>query len=137
MSDDYSDIGRSGGKLGLDRTVPPRLAEPDHLDDVFHVLADRRRRYLLYCLAQATDGLAERSQLVDAVAAFEAAAPGEEEPPPAGSIESELHHCHLPRLADAGFVDYDRRQGTVRYDPSPSLEEWLEHAHYREVGRPR
>lgn len=31
-----------------------------------------------------------------------------------------LHHSTLPRLADAGHIDYDRENNTVRYRGSPS-----------------
>lgn len=31
-----------------------------------------------------------------------------------GSIEVQLQHIHVPKLAEAGFVDYDGRSGAVR-----------------------
>lgn len=36
-----------------------------------------------------------------------------------------LRHNHLPKLADAGVVDYDRQGATVRYRPREAVEELL------------
>jgi hypothetical protein len=33
------------------------------------------------------------------------------------SFEIALHHKHLPKLDDAGFIDWDREQGTVTKGP--------------------
>ncbi|WP_435175134.1 DUF7344 domain-containing protein [Halorussus sp. AFM4] len=105
------------------------------LDTVFELLADRRRRYALYCLAAVGE---DRVLDLDDVAArvaewereWEASGDGED----AGDSDSgdrrervrvDLHHNHLPRLADAGLVDYDARTGTVRNWEAPSLDRWV------------
>jgi len=31
------------------------------------------------------------------------------------AVRAELHHVHLPKLADCDLVEYDSRSGTVRY----------------------
>lgn len=32
--------------------------------------------------------------------------------------DASMHHVHLPKLADAGFVDWDRRTDTVARGPA-------------------
>lgn len=134
MSDDGSSDRSNGINSGVDWQPPRTGVESTDLDRIFGILADRRRRYLLYFLVQVEEGLAERSELVDVVRAFESADPASDEPGDEDAVERNLHHQQLPHLARAGVIDYDRRQGTVRYEREPSVEEWLEHAHYKEVG---
>lgn len=37
-------------------------------------------------------------------------------------LKIELHHIHLPKLDEAGVVDYDARSATVRYHSTGNLE---------------
>ena len=39
-----------------------------------------------------------------------------------------LHHSTLPKLADAGILDYDPRSETVRYRGRPAVEQLLDAA---------
>lgn len=108
-----------------DRDRPARgVARPDGgtteaLDEVFSLLADRRRRYALYHLRERA-GTGDREvsvglrDLAREVAAFEQGTDPEQ------VLEDEyervylgLQHNHVPRLADAGVVEYDREQSTV------------------------
>lgn len=41
-------------------------------------------------------------------------------------IEIELHHDHLPRLAEIDAIDYDSRSETIRYDGDELVEALLE-----------
>ena len=43
------------------------------------------------------------------------------------SVEIHLHHSTLPRLEDAGLVDYDPRSNEARYRGDPAVERWLNH----------
>ncbi|WP_254768503.1 DUF7344 domain-containing protein [Salinilacihabitans rarus] len=101
------------------------------LDLVFDVLSDQRRRYALYYLYDAPDGVATVDEIADHVVALEA--------PPEHAEDHRLHvltslqHVHLPKLEDAGIVEHDARSETVRYWRQPSLEEWLEHAQHKEL----
>lgn len=75
-------------------------------DQLFNTLSNStRRRILVSLLNHSRDG--------------EAFDP--EECKPAGEdrdrFELTLHHNHLPRLDEAGFVDWDREAGTVRRGP--------------------
>ncbi|OAQ53976.1 hypothetical protein HTG_00170 [Natrinema mahii] len=115
------------------------------LDLVFDLLSNRRRRYALYYLNQRSDGVATVAALAKNVVAFERIAAGGADrdsarsPADAGpadgqdTVRVELRHVHLPKLEDAGVLEHDRRSETVRYWGQPSLEEWLEHAHHKEM----
>ncbi|ELY68128.1 hypothetical protein C489_09000 [Natrinema versiforme JCM 10478] len=37
-------------------------------------------------------------------------------------VETELRHVHLPKLDDAGLVDYDRQSGVVHIDRETTVE---------------
>lgn len=132
MSDDYQSGGDNARKEVPLEPQPHGATESAALDSVFQALSDRRRRYVLYYLTQVERDVVERADLVVAIRRIEAATPGSGEPAPADRVAADLHHNHLPRLAEAGFLDYDRRQGTVRYTETPALEEWVDHARHRE-----
>jgi hypothetical protein len=91
-------------------------------DELLRLVADRRRRTVLSHLRdQGTDDVAVAGQAA-AVVANDRSGPGGD------SYERaliELQHDHLPRLADAGVVGYDRERGTVRYRPHEGLEDLL------------
>lgn len=93
--------GRSG--QGTGRTGHAEPAEPS-VDELFDALGDGRRRRTLRLLA--SDG-STRSvrELADELAD---AAPGVDR------LVTSLHHCHLPKLAAAGLVEFDADRGTVR-----------------------
>lgn len=82
-------------------------------DTVFEVLKSPRRRYALYYLKRA-GGTAELSEITEQVAAWE------NEIPPS-QLESEqrkrvyisLYQTHMPKLDEAGIVEYDQSRGTV------------------------
>lgn len=112
------------------------ISTPD-LDTIFGLLSDRRRRYTLYALyrvggnAMTIDRLATRVNELEANAGIDDGRPEGIE-----RTTEELRRHHLPKLDDAGIVEYDRRSDTVRYHAQPSLEEWLEHAEYKEGFHP-
>jgi DNA-directed RNA polymerase subunit RPC12/RpoP len=80
---------------------------------LFEVLADDRRRYVLYYLLEA-DGRGTLADLADQLAAREAEtavdALKERE---RKSVATDLHHVTVPRLADCGLVDFDPETGKV------------------------
>lgn len=109
-------------------TFAPDPAISSRLDTVLGALSDRRQRYVLYKLsAMDGDEIAE-SRLVDAVYGPEMGNTDVRDERRKNAIEVDLCHNRLPRLEDAGFIEYDRDSGVVRYDGSPLLEEWLERA---------
>jgi hypothetical protein len=90
------------------------------IDDVFELLSnDRRRRVCLYLQRTGVE-VATLQNLVDALAT----GAGDEE---RERLAISLHHRHLPKLDQAGIVDYDPRSNTARYWGQPTVEKWAEH----------
>ncbi|QLH84386.1 DUF7344 domain-containing protein [Halosimplex pelagicum] len=92
--------------------------DEDELDTAFELLADRRRRAVVEFLRAAPRGALDLPALVDAVATE-----CQEDP---DALASSLHHRHLPKLDDAGVVEFDREEGVVSYDSHPLVERCLD-----------
>ncbi|MFD1562446.1 hypothetical protein ACFR99_02535 [Haloarchaeobius amylolyticus] len=121
------------------------------LDLVFDLLSNSRRRYALYYLNEQPDGVATLETLTENVVSLEqltGAADGDTDANARVQtdcdyggdttaqhprIRLELTHTHLPKLEDAGVLEYDQRSEMVRYWGQPSIEEWLEHARHKEI----
>ena len=90
------------------------------LSRVFAALANRRRRHVLYYLRDH-----DRAQIDDLavhIAAWEQEIPVTEVlPEDADRVYTDLVHSHLPKLADYGLVEYDRRSDAVCYTYPPVL----------------
>lgn len=98
------------------------------LDAVFDALASRRRRYVLYYLDEVeAESVLAVEDIAERVARWEREWDGAER----GSADErravriDLHHNHLPRLADVGLLDYDARTETVRTWETPAIERWV------------
>jgi len=83
-------------------------------------LASHRRRRVLYYLLDTDDGLVPTDDLVDHVLEHDPKADDRDE------ITLSLHHVHLPKLSDAGLIEYDTQGGTVRYRESTMVEGLLD-----------
>jgi DNA-binding transcriptional ArsR family regulator len=97
----------------------------DSTDDTLRLLADERRRTALRFLIEG-DG----PTTVDEVAERVAADAGDDRP--VERVRVDLHHTHLPKMDEAGVVDYDARRGTVRYRQRAAVEELLDAVSERE-----
>lgn len=104
------------------------------LESIYDVLQDRRRRLVLYYLRNAPERVS-RFREVEAwirereTETAQESATGHDEL----SVAATLHHFHLPKLADRGFIDYDWRTKTIRYRPDEFLEAHLNLAERREL----
>ena len=88
-------------------------------DVIFDILKNERRRRVLEFLRD--DPTTTLSDLAEHVAALENDKPIRE----LTSSERKrvyvgLYQCHLPKMADAGVIDYDRSRGTVELRDSTS-----------------
>lgn len=88
-----TETGTQSGRIGL--------------DDQFSCLSDGTRRRILVALANRPAGADREFD----VAEFQ---PDDAE---TRKFETKAHHKHLPRLSDAGLVDWDRDAGTVERGP--------------------
>lgn len=95
--------------------------QPGSADAVLRSIDDERRRQILRHLIDSDDEAVSVDELVVAMTDGAAAAP-ERERQPADRTRTRLHHVHLPKLAQAGIVDYDARSGFVRYRPDERVE---------------
>ncbi|AUV82222.1 hypothetical protein C2R22_11675 [Salinigranum rubrum] len=106
-----------------DESTPTELTQ----DTVFSVLSNERRRHVLRHLHENENEGSDIRELSQQLAAWE-----NDVPPEAVTykqrkrVYTSLHQTHLPALADAGVVDYDRDRGTVRLTARASvLDEYL------------
>lgn len=122
MDEDQLSNPDGGASRDESRDRPQR--EQITTDESHRLLTSPRRRLLLSYLSTRSDGSVSLDELIDIIAERECPDPG-----PATHRERiliDLHHVHLPRLADAGVLDYDPVAETVRYNGSETLESFLD-----------
>lgn len=98
------------------------------LDIIFEILKNRRRRRVLHHLKEQEDGSIDLGSLAEHVAALEndksvaALTSGERK-----RVYVGLYQCHLPKMNDAGVVDFDRNRGTIELgETADQLDEYLD-----------
>ncbi|QCJ47285.1 MULTISPECIES: DUF7344 domain-containing protein [Haloprofundus] len=127
------DNGRTDGSGEFPDSVRVDDTDTFPLDAVFQVLCDPRRRYVLYHL-QTCRYPATLSEVAEQVAAWEYEEDPERIPEEVTEqVRADLHHSHLPKLADAGIVDYDADANVVTMAGcTRPLDEFLEFTHQYE-----
>jgi hypothetical protein len=90
-------------------------------DELFDVLANRRRRYAVHALDDA-DGATEIGDVAEQVAAWEYGVDVEQVSyEERKRVYTALQQSHFPMMDDAGVVDFDKNRGTV--EPTESLDD--------------
>lgn len=117
-------------------TFPMNVTEPHSpdsisLDETLSLLASRQRRFLLYGLSLYSTPVS-LARLTDTVTELEHGRPAEQYADERLDIYTGLYHNHLPRLVDAGVVQYDQSADMVgighnAVDLVPLLESTVEH----------
>jgi len=105
--------------------------DPLPIDDRLSLLSSRYRRYLLYGLSRHTTPVS-LAVLADMVTEIEHGTPVETYRDERLDVYTALYHNHLPRLVDAGVVQYDQSADAVDVGPNAAalvslLESTLEH----------
>lgn len=94
------------------------------LDAILSLLAHHQRRDLLRYLADDRDQTAGIDDCIAFILRREEERSGDR--PAYDQVEANLHHLHIPKLAEAGVLDYDPRNKEIRYRGHDHLEAWLE-----------
>ena len=97
----------------------------------FDVLADERRRHVLYYLLEEAGGTATADEIADHLLVIEAATVADDRE----TILADLHHRHLPKLEACGLVDRESGSGAIDYRGDPLVEECLGRAAVRDFQR--
>lgn len=103
-------------------------------DTLFPILANDRRRTILAVLKNHRDTCSNQRPTLTVEELAEAVADREDEHSTTDFTDEDsprialsLRHQHLPKIADAGLIAYDRDQATVTYEGHPALrDEWVE-----------
>lgn len=93
---------------------------PLSLDAILDILANHRRRALLEFLIEQPENTgsfeAATKHIVLRIGQKQGSQPNHDD------IQVDLQHHHIPKLADAGVIDYDIRSQTIRYHENERLE---------------
>lgn len=118
MNDGGSETGNS---IGADDTVHQVSLS---LDAILSLLSDRHRRDLLRYLMESDDRTCTHDKCIGYITRQEEQRRGER--PGHDEIAAALYHIHIPKLSDAGVIEYDGRSQEIRYWGNDRLEEWLQ-----------
>jgi len=101
--------------------------------DLLDALAHGRRRTVCETLAGADQKFLPLDELSERVVArHHDGADGSVDPQ---AVRVELHHVHLPKLDEAGLLEYDHEINTVYYEPHPVVESIADGARPLEAAR--
>ncbi|MFC7215392.1 hypothetical protein ACFQO4_15045 [Saliphagus sp. GCM10025334] len=98
-------------------------------DEIFTVLSNRRRRWVLHYLKQHDGRRVALRTLVDSISAWEYETPPDELPwKKRKRVYTALRQSHLPKLDDAGVIEYDKNRGEVELtDDAREVQMYLEY----------
>jgi uncharacterized protein YjiS (DUF1127 family) len=113
-------------RFDISKGRPPGIDQPEETNDedlsigtICHLLQNQRRRRSLRYLREA-DGQVRLSDLAETIAATENDTTVEQlRYEERKRVYISLYQLHLPKLADAGVVDYDADRGTI--EPRPLM----------------
>lgn len=112
-----------------------KTVDGDSLDTVFGLLADERRRLLLYLLRE--HGEANLDDLADVLTGWLAVrrGGGVGTPEARRKLYVSLYHTHVPKLRGAGIVTFDEGTTVVSFEPpSEELDRLLDTALEMDTG---
>ena len=119
------DTGEDTGRQAHDRQhVSRNRSHRLSIDTILELLAHRYRRDLLGYLYDRPERTQTIEELTEHVLERETGMRNEQRSREA--VELQLRHIHVPKLAEAGLLEYDDRDQRVRYYGNEPFEQWLE-----------
>ncbi|MFW6000274.1 MAG: DUF7344 domain-containing protein, partial [Halorubrum sp.] len=89
-------------------------------DDLFDVLANQRRRFAVHLLKRESDDAVKIGEMAEQIAAWENGIdPAEISSSERKRVYTALQQSHLPKMDDAGVVEFNKARGVV--EPTPAL----------------
>lgn len=120
MSEEHG-IDREAGRAP-ERPTGEQRGRSD-FDELFDLLSEERRRYVLYCLEGASHARLSVSTLVERLSTIEKdSSIGQST---RREVEISLRHVHLPKLDDASIVEFDPDEAIVEYLGGERVEQWV------------
>lgn len=118
---DEPERGESPTETGENASREPEESSPEveqiPKDVVFGLLSAKRRRHVLDFL-DATDGESTLNELAEHIAGIENGIdPRQLSSQQRKRVYVALYQAHLPKMADAGVIDYDKARGTIELQP--------------------
>ncbi|WP_458190892.1 DUF7344 domain-containing protein [Haladaptatus sp. NG-WS-4] len=112
-----------------DADPPSREEQTDHQDisfqdlpnHFFAILANKRRCRVLAYLSNGSSDSATMQELIEEIAARE----HRNKTDSLDEIKITLFHHHLPKLADTGFIEFDKQSKIIRYRDNTRVESLL------------
>lgn len=101
--------------------------------DILDALAHRRRRCVCEVLAAADRKFLPLSEVTEQVVA----SPEGRTDEATETVKIKLHHVHLPKLDEAGLLEYDHETNAVYYERDPVVEAIGDGARALEAARAR
>ena len=95
--------------------------ETKSTESLLEALIDEERRNVITYLSDASGNVATRTELADYVSEH---CPDTRDE---AQVAIRLHHVSLPKLAEAGVLEYDPRSEAVRYYPDTKVENLLDY----------
>ena len=121
MANNMADDGDGSDDVGDDLGGPPLEELPLSTDALLDILANSHRRYLLEFLRDQPDEAASFEQATKHLVTKVGREMGKQ--PNHDDVQVNLQHHHMPKMADAGVIDYDIRSQVIRYHGNEALED--------------
>lgn len=115
-----SDAGNDSGNGNKNRDDNGNGVGSARLNRLLKAVAHQRRRNVLYVLEEKGEGVISLDDLADEIIADDL------EFDDIDKVRLILHHRDVPKLAEAQLLEYDSRNGTIRYRGETKVEGLIE-----------